>query len=248
MRLPELLERFEDFMTSTDHVEFYWFPHTDRTLTKRNTRVPLADGLDPLPRWRAVWDDEVLANGAFGALLALGRVVPPLVPPLARVGARALGPRRWTDRSDRVFVSRRRVHFRETEYALPRAAAPGVLAELDRAVRTSGWRVPFPVEVRLVAADDIPLSPASGRDSAYVAVHVPAWTGPNAYVDTFEAIATAAGGRPHWGKLHAQHAGSLAATYPRSGEFRAVRRRLDPTGVFSSAHLDRVLGPVAEPG
>ena len=31
-------------MTSTDHVEFYWFPHTDATLLKSNTRVPLEEG------------------------------------------------------------------------------------------------------------------------------------------------------------------------------------------------------------
>ena len=47
------LEGFDELMTSTDHVEFYWFPHTDATLLKCNTRVPLEEGLHPLPRWRA---------------------------------------------------------------------------------------------------------------------------------------------------------------------------------------------------
>ncbi|WP_285300985.1 D-arabinono-1,4-lactone oxidase, partial [Klebsiella pneumoniae] len=60
-RLHDLLDGFAEFMTSTDHVEFYWFPHTDRCLTKRNTRVPLEAGLAPLKRWRAVWEDEVLS-------------------------------------------------------------------------------------------------------------------------------------------------------------------------------------------
>ena len=84
-------------MTSTDHVEFYWFPHTDVTLLKCNTRVPLEEGLAPLPRWRAVWDDEILANGAFAGVVAAGRRVPALVPPLARMSAKALGARTWTD-------------------------------------------------------------------------------------------------------------------------------------------------------
>jgi L-gulonolactone oxidase len=243
-RLPELLEDFAGFMTSTDHVEFYWFPHTDRCLTKRNTRVPLADGLAPLPRWRSFWDDEVLANAAFGAVVATGRRVPALVPRLASFSARALGERTATDLSHRVFVSRRRVRFREMEYAVPREAAVEVLTELRRAVDASDWRIPFPVEVRVAAADDIPLSTASGRDSAYVAVHVPARSEPGPYFDRLEQIAGAVGGRPHWGKLHDLDAAVLQARYPRFAEFTALRDRLDPGGVLSNGYLDRVLGPV----
>jgi FAD-linked oxidoreductase len=241
--LTELVADFDAVMTATDHVEFYWFPHTDRCATKRNTRVPLTE-VDPLPRARALWDDEVLANGAFAAVVAAGRAAPGLVRPLARFSSRALPARTYTDAAHRVFVSARRVRFREMEYAVPRAAAPDVLRELRDVVDASDWRVPFPVEVRVAAADDVLLSTASGRDTAYVAVHVPARSEPGAYFDTFEAIAGAVGGRPHWGKLHGLDAATLATRYPRFAEFTALRDRLDPTGVFGNAHLDRVLGPV----
>jgi FAD-linked oxidoreductase len=241
--LTVALESFEELMTSTDHVEFYWFPHTDVTLVKCNTRVPLADGLSPLPRWRAVWDDEVLANAAFAGVVAAGRRLPALVPPLARFSARALAPRTWIDHSHRVFVSRRRVRFVETEYAVPRAAAPAVLAELRRAHEASDWRSAFPVEVRLAAADDIPLSTASGRDTAYIAAHVPAGAQPGPWFEAVESIAGQVGGRPHWGKLHGLDAAALRERYPRFAEFVTLRDRLDPTGVLSNAYLDRVLGP-----
>jgi FAD-linked oxidoreductase len=242
--LTGAIEDFEELMTSTDHVEFYWFPHTDVTLLKSNTRVPLEEGLAPLPRWRAVWDDEILANGAFAGVVAAGRRVPALVPPLARMSAKALGARTWTDHSHRVFVSRRRVRFLEMEYAIPRADAPAVLAELRRVHEASDWRAAFPVEVRIAAADDIPLSTASGRDSAYIAAHVPAGTDPGPWFAALEAIAGEVGGRPHWGKLHGLAAGALSTRYPRFGEFVAVRDRLDPTGVLTNAYLERVLGPV----
>ncbi len=242
-RLPDLLASFEEVVTSADHVEFFWFPHTDGCLLKRNTRVPLSE-VAPLSRARALWDDEVLSNGVFAAVVALGRRVPALVPPLARFAATALGARTYTDVAHRVFVSRRRVRFREMEYAVPREAAPEVLAELRRVVDAGPWRVPFPVEVRVAAADDVPLSTASGRDTAYVAVHVPARDEPGGYFAAVEAIAGAVGGRPHWGKLHGLDAAALAARYPRFGEFTALRARLDPGGVFANAHLDRVLGPV----
>jgi FAD-linked oxidoreductase len=242
-RLPELIEGFAEFMTSADHVEFYWFPHTDRCLTKRNTRVPLSE-LAPLARWRAVWDDEILANAVFGGVVATGRRMPALVPPLARISSRALGPRTWTDRSHHVFVSRRRVRFQEMEYAVPRAAAPAVLAELARVHEASDWRAAFPVEVRVAAADDIPLSTASGRETAYIAAHVPAGTDPGPWFAALESLAGEVGGRPHWGKLHGLDADVLRGRYPRFGEFTALRDRLDPTGVFGNAHLERVLGPV----
>jgi L-gulonolactone oxidase len=122
-----------------------------------------------------------------------------------------------------------------------------VLRELYRAVEASAWRIPFPVEVRVAAADDVPLSTASGRDTAYIAVHVPARSEPGEYFTAFEAIAGAAGGRPHWGKLHSLRAAALRERYPRFDEFTAVRDRLDPSGLFANGYLDRVLGAVAHP-
>jgi L-gulonolactone oxidase len=240
--LTDALEGFDELMNSTDHVEFYWFPHTDVTLLKCNTRVPLEDGLAPLPRWRAVWDDEILANGAFAGVVAAGRRMPALVPPLARMSVKALGARTWTDQSHRVFVSRRRVRFLEMEYAIARADAAAVLAELRRVHEANDWRAAFPVEVRIAAADDIPLSTASGRDSAYIAAHVPAGTDPGPWFSALESIAGEVGGRPHWGKLHGLDAEVLRARYPRFGEFVTLRDRLDPGGVLSNAYLDRVLG------
>ena len=244
--LTAAIEGFDELMSGTDHVEFYWFPHTDVTLLKCNTRVPLEEGLAPLPRWRAVWDDEILANGAFAGVVAAGRRVPALIPPLARMSAKALGARTWTDHSHRVFVSRRRVRFLEMEYAIPRADAPAVLAELRRVHEANDWRAAFPVEVRVAAADDVPLSTASGRDSAYIAAHVPAGTDPGQWFSALEAIAGGVGGRPHWGKLHGLDADVLRSRYPRFEEFVGVRDRLDPGGLLANAYLDRVLGVPGE--
>jgi L-gulonolactone oxidase len=55
-------------------------------------------------------------------------------------------------------------------------------------------------------------------------------------------------GRPHWGKRHFQTARTLAPRYPEWDRFLAVRSRLDPSGRFANAELERVLGsssPVA---
>ncbi len=243
--LDEVLERFDDDAAATDHVEFYWFPHTSRVLTKHNTRVPLdPDALRPLSRRRAWWDDDFLSNTVFGGLVGAGRRVPPLVRPLARVSASALGAREFSDVSHRVFVSPRRVRFEEMEYAVPREHGLDVLRELVRVVGRSRWRIAVPVEVRVAAADDIALSTAQGRDTLYVAVHTaPGSPDREAYFEALEAIAGDVGGRPHWGKLHGLDATVLRERYPRFDEVTALRDRLDPRRVLANDHLEHVLGP-----
>jgi FAD-linked oxidoreductase len=240
--LDTVFESFDELAATTDHVEFYWFPHTRTTLVKRNTRLAPGAPLAPLPRWREWWDDEFLSNTVFGGLVALGETVPAVVRPAARIASRALGARTFADVSHRVFTSPRRVRFVEMEYAVPRADLLPVLRQLVAEVERSDLRIAFPVEVRVAAADDITLSTASGRDSGYLAVHLPPAADPRAYFGIVERIAGEAGGRPHWGKLHNLDASTLMQRYSRFEEFVALRDRLDPGRLFANDYLDRVLG------
>ena len=105
-----------------------------------------------------------------------------------------------------------------------------------------GFRVSFPVEVRAAKGDDIPLSTAYGRDSAYVAVHMYRGMDFEPYFREVEKIMVDYGGRPHWGKIHFQDKSSLRPLYPEFDKFVELRDRLDPTGMFSNAYLNRVLG------
>ena len=161
---------------------------------------------------------------------------------IARLSSKALSARTYTDIPYRVFTSPRRVRFVEMEYAVPRAAVTEVLRELRTTIDRSGLRISFPVEVRTAPADDITLSTASGRDSAYVAVHMVKGTPYQAYFTAAERIFTAHEGRPHWGKVNTRDAEYLARVYPRFGEFTALRDRLDPDRLFQNDYLRRVLG------
>jgi L-gulonolactone oxidase len=118
-----------------------------------------------------------------------------------------------------------------------------VITELRRAVPRLHDPVMFPVEVRVAAADDIWLSTAYGRESAYVAIHQYTGLPYREYFDRFESIVAAVDGRPHWGKLHSLDSGRLRSLYPRFDEFRRVRAEVDPDGRFGNAYLTRVLGP-----
>jgi FAD/FMN-containing dehydrogenase len=197
-----------------------------------------------MPGWRRFWEFEVMENAGFGALCRVGRAAPRLIPALNRFSSAALSTRSYSDASYRVFVTPRRVRFVESEYAVPRESLGDVLAELRRAVPRLADPVMFPVEVRVAAADDIWLSTAYGRDSAYVAIHQYTGLPYQGYFDAFESIVAGVGGRPHWGKIHSLDAGSLHALYPRFDDFRRVRAEVDPSARFGNAYLDRVLGPV----
>jgi len=243
-RLDDLLERWPTLPDEADHVEFYWWPHTRDAQLKANTRVPL-DQLAPLPRWRALVDDELVANALFGVECRVGRRVPALVPPANRLATRLLGTRTYTDRSHRVFAHPRRVRFHESEWAVPRPAVPAILAELDATIRRRNWRVSFPVEVRVAAADDRWLSTAYGRNVAYVAAHRYVAEPHEDYLAAFADVVNAVAGseaRPHWGKLHSLTAADLAPRYPRHADAAALRRRLDPEGRFGNPYTRRVLG------
>ena len=240
--LDEVLDDLDTLVDGHDHFEFYWFPHTRATLTKRNNRRRVEDGLAPLGRMRHYLDDEVLANTAFGAINKFTTRRPHVIPRANRLASRLLTAREYTDRSYRVFASPRRVKFREMEYAVPRESVPHVLAEIEAYLRRSGEQVGFPVEVRFAAADDLWLSTAHGRASGYIAVHQYIRRDHERYFAAVEAIARSVDGRPHWGKLHDRDAASLRTTYPRFDDFVALRDKLDPNRIFGNAYLDRVLG------
>jgi len=242
MPFARVVDEFETLADTHHHFEAYWFPHTDRMLTKSNNRT--ADEPRPLRRPRAWVEDELLANTLFGVVNRVGDVVPRAVPPLARASSRALGTRRYSDASHRVFTSPRRVVFREMEYAVPREAGMAALTEVRALVEQRGWRISFPVEVRHAPADDVWLSTAHERDSVYLAFHVNARTDHREYFEGVEQVLVGYDGRPHWGKLHTRTVDDLASTYLRMDDFRYLRERLDPEGLFANAYLDRVLGPV----
>lgn len=244
MALDRVLDALDELIADNDHFEFYWFPHTEQTLTKRNNRVPADTPHRPLGRTRRLVEDELLANGAFAMSCRLGAARPRLVPALNRLVTGTLSGREFSDRSHRVFCSPRRVRFVEMEYAVPRDAVREAVAGVRAVTEQPGMTVSFPIEVRFAPADDIPLSTASGRDSAYVAVHMCAGQPYRRYFDEVEAVLGGLDGRPHWGKLHSLDAATLRSRYPRFDEFRTARERVDPTGVFSNEYLERVLGRV----
>ena len=194
---------------------------------------------------RAWLDDVLLQNRALEALCRAGRRAPGAIPRLNRLVSRLASRRERVDASHRIFATPRLVRFTEMEYALPRGEAARAVRSVRALVEERRFAVNFPIELRFVAGDDAFLSPAAGRDTAYVAVHVFDAMPARAFFAAVEELMDELGGRPHWGKRHFQTASTLRERYPEWGLFAAVRARLDPRGRFTSPGVERVLGPVA---
>ena len=239
--LLEVLENLDELTESNDHFEFYNFPYSDIALTRANNRVVGP----PQPRSRAkAWIDDVfVVNHLLGLVCRAGRRLPRIIPSLNRLAPRLAGTSESVDRSYRIFSSRRDVRFTEMEYAMPRASAASAVRAVREIVERNEFSVPLPLEVRFVAADDAFLSPAYGRETCYLAVHMFEGMAWDEYFKSVESAMVALGGRPHWGKRHLRDAASLSPLYPEWESFASVRARLDPQGRFTNSYVRLVLGP-----
>ncbi|MBX6751021.1 MAG: FAD-binding protein [Micromonosporaceae bacterium] len=130
----------------------------------------------------------------------------------------------------------------QSEYFVARADAPAALAAL-RGIAARVAPVLHIAEIRTIAADELWLSPAYGRDS--VGFHF-TWIRDAAavlpVVDLIEEVLLPLGARPHWGKVWRADPASVVARYPRAGDFAALRQRLDPTGTFANAYTTALFG------
>ncbi len=241
MRWSEVISRLDELTSENEHFEFYWFPHTEGCLTKRNNTSPGPPR--PLPKFRYLLDDEFLSNTLFGVTCRLGHAFPAAIKTVNGVAGKALGSRSYVDAAYRVFTSPRRVRFKEEEYAIPRESLADVLAEIRALFARRDWRISFPIEVRVTPGDDPWLSTAFGRASAYIAIHVFHASPHQEYFRDVEAVMTAVAGRPHWGKMHTRSAEYLRQAYPKHRDFVALRDKLDPERRFGNAYLTQVLGP-----
>lgn len=245
-KLDALLESLDEQVDGNDHFEFFWIPHTKWALTKRNNRTD-----EPVPpstmssRWQHWYSKSLMENYAFGALCEVGRRRPSMIPRLA-TALPSSGQSSYVNDSFRIFTSKRIVKFLEMEYSIPREHCADALRQVRSMIDRRGHMVSFPVEVRFTAADEIPMSTAHGRPSAYIAVHMykgTPWPDVERYFRDVEEIMVGFDGRPHWGKMHFRTAADLAPMYPRWDEFRAARERFDPDRVFANDYLRAVLGP-----
>jgi FAD/FMN-containing dehydrogenase len=95
----------------------------------------------------------------------------------------------------------------------------------------------YPLEVRTVGPDDAYLSPNYRTPTTVISVSGMPGTDYWDYLRSVDRLLADFDARVHWGKLHFMTPERLHALYPQVDEFIAVRRRLDPDGVFLNQYL-----------
>ena len=144
---------------------------------------------------------------------------------------------RRVDRCYRIFPMVYDPNFHELEYFVPLERAPEALQAMRRLMLARLPESVYPLEVRTVGADEAFLSPQYRTATAVLSVSGTPGTDYWGYLRSVDALLAEFGARVHWGKLHFLTPERLHELYPRAGDFIALRRELDPAGVFLNEHL-----------
>lgn len=239
-KLDDVLEKLDTYIHENRNFEFYWLPHTPYTQTKFSNAVNTA--ATHTPAWKAWIDEVLLENHAFGLFCRIARAFPSLTPAVSRLTASFIGSETKVKEAHNVFATQRLVKFTEMEYNVPLDQYKEVMKAVTSRFAREKYPINFPVENRFVKEDELYLSPAYRRNSAYIAVHAYKGVDNTRYFRDMEAIFRAHGGRPHWGKMHTCDAAYLKNAYPMWNSFHAQREAQDPDGIFLSDYLRRLFG------
>jgi FAD/FMN-containing dehydrogenase len=208
MKYDEVMERFESDMDEYRHYGLFWMP-TDASATLYNLHDAGADDC-VVKRYREV-----------------------------EVGAPrdGLPPNERIDRSYRIYPMVYDPNFHEVEYFLPIEQAREIMGEMRKLMLSWLPLSVYPLEIRVVAADEAWMSPNYQRDNLVVSISGEPGTDYWPYLRACDSLFAEYGGRPHWGKIHFMTSERTAALFPRYQDFLAMRRRFDPRGTFLNPHL-----------
>ena len=219
------------------HYEFWYWPDTERVSGRMRDLTEAAITENAFKRF---WENIVIENWGLGLISKLSQFIPALADELSWLSARLDSEGEKVGRSYHVLATPRLVRLVEMEYAVPAAVGPECLREIKKFIDRSEIPMNFPIEYRYVAADDVYLSPYYGRDSALIDLQQNIGLPYEEYFKAGEAIFKKYDGRPHWGKIHYRSSSELRDMYPRWEEFQAIRRSVDPGGIFMNDYLRRV--------
>jgi len=236
--LNQILDTYQDLNQKNRNFEFYWFPHSPYVMTKTSN---LSNAAPDKSSFKDYVHEMLLENYTFHFAMELGYRIPSLSKKISRMAASTVNPYVKVNESHKVFSTIRTVRFNEMEYNVPAEAYLHVIKEIIKWFDKNNKDIIFPIENRFVKGDDIYLSPAFERESAYIAVHTYHKQDFKKYFTAMESIFKAHEGRPHWGKMHNLEADEFDVLYPKFNLFREIRNRQDPNGVFMSPYLEQIL-------
>jgi FAD/FMN-containing dehydrogenase len=210
-RFADVLARWDQLFAAHRHFSFFWLPSEDSAELY---------GLETPPGRQMTDTCYVKVYDEAGDELADDST-----------------PGRRVDRSYRIYPVDFEANFHELEYFVPLARGREAVEALRELMLARQPDAIFPMEVRTTAADEAYLS--SNYRTATTVISVSGQPGRDywPYLREVDRLLGEYGARVHWGKLHFLTPDQLAERYPESARFIAIRRELDPGGVFLNDHL-----------
>lgn len=203
---------WNDTEPTTRNLEFWWVPPLDTSVFKAFN----------------VTDKEVTGTPSANPNLQPGTIERYMPPD-------------GVDWSWKVYPAVREWRFVEMEYFLPVTRGFEAFHAVHDRMLGHWPQIRYSLEYRVQAGEDAFLSVTQGEVSAVVSVHDEA---DNIHWDFFadiETIVHGLGGRPHWGKLNFLKPDVWRGSFPLLDKFTAVRRHVDPDGVFLNDWLRPIL-------
>ena len=232
----EAFERMDEWLTTTDHLKLWWFPHTDKLVVYRYFRTsdPVNDS-----RLRQWFMDEFLSVGVFRSLAAAGNLRPAWRPAINHLLASSIRPLNRTEKSHKVFRVPEPPKHRETEWAFPLSSAAALLHDYRNTINRFEHKLNFIQEIRFSRGDPYALSPCHGRDSIWLGLYQMDHRGWPGILHEFESLAKDYGGRPHWGKEFDVDSAYLKPLYPQWENFMSLRKEWDTENKFTNHWLEQ---------
>ncbi|CAM1369446.1 FAD-linked oxidoreductase [Tenacibaculum sediminilitoris] len=238
-KLSDVLATLNERNSQNRNFEFYWIPYTNAAWTKTSNIVENSE--PDKVNFFNYWTEYVLENYVFKLMCEFAKVFPSQNKTVANITAASISNVKKVYHSHKVYATQRMVKFYEMEYNIPAETYQDVFKDVQKIVNSKKFNIHFPVENRWVKGDDVFMSPAYGRDSAYIACHVYNKKDSSAYFTALEEVFKAYDGRPHWGKMNTFNTEEITKAYPKFINFMAFRKEHDPENKFVNPYLQKLL-------
>ena len=130
------------------------------------------------------------------------------------------------------------------EYGIPVSETAEVLKKIKKVLKEKKYTVHMPIEVRFAPSNDAALSMAYGTKTCYIGIIAYKPYGKvmdyKDYFKDIHHIFSQHQGRPHWAKVTHYSKEELSNQYPKWDNFKALRNKLDPNGMFMNDFLRRI--------
>nr|XP_002122023.1 L-gulonolactone oxidase isoform X1 [Ciona intestinalis] len=242
-KLETVLIDLNEHVSSAQHFQFVWFPHTDNVVTiarNRTRRLKLVKN-----NW---FKDIIIGHHLLEFCLWIATFFSSIVPLITSVFFKFCyeGSSECIDRSDKIFNIDCLFKQYVTEWAIPRRHTAIVLREMKNWIENNpDCKIHFPVEVRFVQKDNIMMAPSCEQDVTYIGIISYRPYGKlvphDKWFTFYENLALKYGGRPHWAKDHKVNSQTFQQIYPNFNKFMKLRSELDPDNLFLNEYWKRIL-------